>query len=112
MNVSKNDGDLKNKLAAWKLDPEFRPDFNREVWRKIAAGNAVRREPFWHSLFAFLFAAPRFATVCAVAAGTLTLSIGTAHLAAKNANSRSWIMLEERYAQSIDPVTRSASMKE
>lgn len=106
-----NNDDLKNKLAAWRLEPEFRSDFNRDVWRRIAASNAVRRENFWYNLFTSLFVVPRFATVSAVALAMLTLSLGTAHLAARNANSRHWTTLEERYAQSIDPLTRS-SMKE
>jgi len=103
--------DLKNMLAAWRVEPEFRPGFNREVWCKIAASNAVRRESFWQNLLSTLFAAPRLATVTALAVAVLTLSLGSAHLAARNANARQWTMLEERYARSIDPLTRS-SMKE
>ncbi|MEI8343060.1 MAG: hypothetical protein WCH43_16170 [Verrucomicrobiota bacterium] len=103
--------DLKTRLAAWRIEPEFRPDFNREVWRKIAAGNAARRENFWQTLFASLFEAPRYATVSALAVAMMTISLGTAHLAARTANAHQWTALEERYAQSIDPLTRS-SMKE
>ena len=111
MNVPEANDDLKSKLASWRVEPEFRSGFNREVWFKIAAGKALQRESFWQDLFAVFFAAPRFATVSALALAMLTLSIGTANLAARSANSRNWTMLEERYAQSIDPVTRS-SMKE
>ena len=111
MKSPKDHDNLKGKLAAWRVEPEFRPDFNREVWRKIAASNPVQRENFWRNLFAALFIAPRFAAVTAMGIAMLSLSLGTAHVMARNANSRNWTMLQERYAQSIDPLTRS-TMKE
>ena len=111
MKSSEANDELKTKLAAWRVEPEFHNGFNREVWHKIAAGNAVRSESFWQSLVPAFFVAPRLSTVSVMALVLLTLSLGTAHLAARSANSRHWTMLEERYAQSIDPLTRSA-MKE
>jgi len=77
-----NDG-LKDKLTAWRLETEFRPDFNRDVWRKIATSKAVQHENYWQNLFAALFVTPRFATFSALAVAILTLSLGTASLAAR-----------------------------
>jgi hypothetical protein len=108
MKSSEANDDMKTKLAAWRVEPDFHTDFNREVWRKIAASDAVRRESFWQSLASAFFVAPRPAAISTLALALLTLSLGTAHLAARSANSRHWTMLEERYAQSIDPLTRSA----
>jgi len=102
---------LDTKLAAWQLEPEFCRDFNREVWRRIAASHAAREDGFWQKLISFLFIAPRYSTASGFAIAMLTLSLGTASLAARSANSRHWSMLENRYVQSIDPLTHS-SMKE
>ena len=104
--MKKTEDDLDAKLASWQMEPEFRPDFNREVWRRIAASNAASEEGFWQKLVSLLFTAPRFATTATLAVAMLTLSLGTANLAARSANSRHWSMLENRYAHSIDPLTR------
>ena len=109
--MKSSDDPLKETLASWQVEPEFRPEFNREVWRKIAASNSAHQAGFWQKRVSALFIAPRLVPVSALAIAMLTLSLGTANLAAKNANSRHWSMLEDRYAQSINPLTRS-SMKE
>ena len=105
------DDPLDEQLATWRVTPEFQSDFNREVWRKIAASSSARETSFWQNLIAAFFVTPRFATISALTIALFSLSLGSASIAAHNANSKRWTILENRYAESIDPLMRS-TMKE
>jgi hypothetical protein len=104
----KTQDDLKPKLAAWSVKPEFRRDFNRDVWKRIAAEQAHQSEGIWATFYEMIFASHRLAPVASVALLLLTASVGAAHFTARSANEKHWLMLEDRYARSINPITRSS----
>lgn len=97
--------ELSRKLSAWKVEPRIPAGFQREVWHRVAARQAARDDAFWPSLLCWLslhMARPVYAaTVFALLLGS---GIGYAHLQAQEANARTWKTLEERYADSVNPL--------
>ena len=97
--------DLSAKLRAWKVAPQVPGSFQREMWQRIAARQAVREEAFWPKLapwFSTQLARPQYAT--ALFAITLSASIGLAHVQAQETKAKHWKALEARYAASVDPM--------
>jgi len=97
--------DLSQKLRAWKVEPQIPTGFQREVWQRIAAGQAARQDTFWSATaqwLASLLVRPRFAV--ALVALSLGGSLAFAHLQAQDSNTRDWRALEARYASSVDPL--------
>jgi hypothetical protein len=47
MSNSEPEEDLSGKLRAWKVSPPLPPDFQREVWQRIAAREASRDDLIW-----------------------------------------------------------------
>jgi hypothetical protein len=100
--------DLDAKLRAWKVEPEAPGSFQREVWQRIAACQAARENAFWPKLVQWVFAQiaqPRYATALAVL--SLSVSVGLAHVQAREANVKQMKELETRYADSVDPLAMS-----
>ena len=103
-----NDPDFDNlsaKLRSWKVDPKIPASFEREVWQRIAARQAVRDDAFWLRVaqwFSVQFVRPRYAVTLASLA--LSLSVGSGLLHAQSTNAQHWKKLEARYASSIDPL--------
>jgi hypothetical protein len=102
-----SDSDLREKLAAWRVEARLPEDFQQRVWKRIAAREAANIDSAWLTelrIFAARFSVPRLA-LTAVAAGLL---IGTTAgvVEASRWNSATWNRLEAKYVQSIDPYQR------
>ena len=103
--------DLDEKLRAWKVDVQTPTTFHADVWRRIAAREAVREQSFpaWlASIFASL-ARPRWAL--AFAAVMLFAGVAAAHFEAHETNSDVWQNLQTRYVSSIDPAAHALAMR-
>jgi len=105
MDMNPQPDELPRKLSAWKVEPHIPARFQREVWQKIAARQAAREEAFWPSLLRWLslqMARPLYA------ATTFALLLGAgvsfAHTQAQESNTRTWKQLEQRYADSVNPL--------
>ena len=97
--------DLSAKLRTWKVEPRVPGSFQREVWRRVAARQAVREEALWPKVvqwFSTQLARPQYAA--ALFAVSLSVSIGVAYVQAQGANAKHWKTLEARYAASVDPL--------
>ena len=98
------DDELKQKLQAWKMSAGIPARFHAEVWQRIAAREAHRRDSAWRQFVEQITAAlrsPVYATALVLAA--TTIGAGAAQWRANGAASKSWRALEIRYVQSIDP---------
>ena len=96
------DEELRKKLASWKVQPQVPPDFQRNVWNRIAARAVRSSKP--HSLlvlFARLLGTPRLAA-CAIALSAV-IGAGLGLLESARVNTENWKTLEAKYVQSIDP---------
>ena len=104
------DNDLKSQLATWKVEPTLPSGFQREVWARIAARETGRRSLFarWFGHWSALeLWKPRYAVP--VFALSAAISIGLAHIQAREANSQAWQTLENRYALSFNPIAQTSS---
>ncbi|MDZ4288903.1 MAG: hypothetical protein U0984_13135 [Prosthecobacter sp.] len=104
MSTSNHD-DLPKLLRAWRVEPRIPAGFQREVWQRIAAREAARENAFWPQLTRWLltqFARPQYATALVVL--SLPLSLGLAHVQAREANAKQWKQLEAHYADSVNPL--------
>jgi hypothetical protein len=97
-----DDDALKEKLAAWKVEPELPPDFQRGVWRRIAARepSSSKRRLFGIPAFS-LVGHPRFASYAVVLAIVAGTALG--FVEGSKVNSERWKTLESKYVESIDP---------
>jgi hypothetical protein len=96
------DDELRKKLALWKVDPQIPPDFQRDVWQKIAAVESRSSKSPLSGLWNIAWlSVPRLAT-CAIILGAFG-GTGLGLIESSQANSRSWKSLETKYVQSIDP---------
>ncbi len=105
--------DLTAKLQSWRVSPRLPASFQRDVWSRISARQAARRDTFFQRLtraFGALIVQPQYAVSAVVV--SLSLGIGAAHLQARQARNREWKALEERYSVSIDPVAMMSSRRE
>jgi hypothetical protein len=96
-----DDDELRQKLASWEVRPEIPPDFQRNVWQKIA----VRESKPKLSLFArwdISWLRPPRLAICAILLGGLA-GTGLGLIESSQANSRNWQNLEAKYVQSVDP---------
>lgn len=100
------DEDLRAQLRLWQVKAEVPPSFQAEVWRKIAARQAVTEKPpstvGWIEWLIGRLGHPRYAVPVGLA--ILTVSLASAHVQADLANGRTWRTLESRYVVSVDPV--------
>ena len=108
-----SDSELREKLAAWRIEAEVPRDFQQRVWKRIAVREAANIDPAWliwlKSLLisATRVSVPRLA-LAAVVAGLL-VGTTTGVVEASRWNSVTWNDLEAKYVQSIDPYQRIPS---
>jgi hypothetical protein len=105
-----SDSDLREKLAAWRIEARLPEDFQQRVWKRIAVREAASIDSpslTWLRILAARFSVPRLA-LAAVAAG-LFIGATTGVVEASRWNSATWNRLEAKYVQSIDPYQRIPS---
>ena len=108
-----SDSELREKLAAWRIEAQLPRDFQQGVWKRIAMHEAANIDPAWLIwLKGFLISAtrvsvPRLALTAIVAA--LLIGTTTGLVAASRWNSVTWNRSEAKYVQSIDPFQRIPS---
>ena len=110
MKEDPSDSDLREKLAAWRIEARLPDDFQQRVWKRIAAREAANIDSPWVVWLRFLAArltVPRLA-LAAVIAG-LFIGTTTGVVEAARWNSATWNRLEAKYVQSIDPYQRIPS---
>jgi len=106
-----SDSELREKLAAWKIEARLPDDFRQRVWERIAARETASFDQRW-----FIWLSSRLTSVSlvprlALAAVVVGLFVGTASglVEASRWNRATWNRLEARYVQSIDPYQRIPS---
>jgi hypothetical protein len=94
--------DLGERLVRWTVQPQIPPDFQRDVWQKIAA-RETRKTTAWlsGSWNYWNVSVPGLAT-CAIVVG-VTAGAGLGIVESSQANARNWKTLEVKYVQSVDP---------
>ena len=108
-----SDSELREKLAAWRIEAQLPSDFQQRVWKRIAAHEAANIDPAWliwlNSLLisATRVSVPRLALTATVVA--LLIGTTTGLVEASRWNSVTWNRLEAKYVQSIDPFQRIPS---
>jgi hypothetical protein len=108
-----SDSELREKLAAWRIEGELPPDFQQGVWKRIAMREAGNIDQPWLSWLGSLLisatqvSVPRLA-LTSIAIGLLIGST-TGVVEASRWNSATWNRLEAKYVQSIDPYQRIPS---
>ena len=108
-----SDSELRDKLAAWRVEAQVPRDFQQRVWKRIAVRETANIDPAWLILLESLLisatrvSAPRLA-LTAVVAGLL-IGTTTGLVEASRWNSVTWNRLEAKYVQSIDPFQRIPS---
>jgi uncharacterized protein involved in cysteine biosynthesis len=108
-----SDSELREKLAAWRIDAQLPSDFQQRVWKRIAVHEAANSHPAWLLwlksllLWATRVSVPRLALTAVVAASLVGTTTGL--VAASRWNSLTWNHLEAKYVQSIDPFQRIPS---
>ena len=108
-----SDSELRDKLAAWRVEAQVPRDFQQRVWKRIAVREAANIDPAWliwlKSLLisATRVSAPRLALTAIVCA--LLIGATTGLVEASRWNSVTWNRLEAKYVQSIDPFQRIPS---
>jgi hypothetical protein len=108
-----SDSELREKLAAWRIEAQLPSDFQQRVWKRIAVREAASVDPSWltwlkgHVISATRVSVPRLA-LAAVVAGLL-VGTTTGVVESSRWNSATWNRLEAKYVQSIDPYQRIPS---
>ena len=108
-----SDSELREKLAAWRIEAQVPRDFQQRVWKRIAVREAANIDPAWLIwLKSLLISAtgvstPRLALTAIV--GALFIGTTTGLVEASHWNSITWNRLEAKYVQSIDPFQRIPS---
>jgi hypothetical protein len=108
-----SDSELREKLAAWRIEAQVPRDFQQRVWKRIAVQEPTNSDSAWLIwLKSLLISAtgvsvPRLALTAIVAA--LLIGTTTGLVAASRWNSLTWNRLEAKYVQSIDPFQRIPS---
>ena len=108
-----SDSELREKLAAWRIEGELPRDFQQRVWERIAICDAGDVDPPWLTWLGSLListtqvSVPRLA-LTAIAIGLL-IGTTTGVVEASRWNSATWNRLEAKYVQSIDPYQRISS---
>ena len=108
-----SDSELREKLAAWRIEAQLPRDFQQRVWKRIAVREAPSVDPPWWAwlksrlISATRVSVPRLALTAIVAA--LLIGTTTGLVEASRWNSLTWNRLEAKYVQSIDPFQRIPS---
>ena len=108
-----SDSELREKLAAWRIEAQVPRDFQQRVWKRIAVREAANIDPAWLIwLKSLLISATRVSVQrLALTSVVVGLLIGTTTglVEASHWNSVTWNRLEAKYVQSIDPFQRIPS---
>jgi hypothetical protein len=108
-----SDSELREKLAAWRIEAQVPRDFQQRVWKRIAVREAANIDPAWLILLkSLLISATRVSVQrLALTSVVVGLLIGTTTglVEASRWNSLTWNRLEAKYVQSIDPFQRIPS---
>ena len=108
-----SDSELREKLAAWRIEAQVPRDFQQRVWKRIAVREAANIDPAWLIWLKGLLISPTRVSVprLALTAVVVGLLIGTTTglVEASRWNSVTWNRLEAKYVQSIDPFQRIPS---
>jgi hypothetical protein len=108
-----SDSELREKLAAWRIEARLPDDFQQGVWKRIAMREAANVDPPWLTwLKSRLISATRVSVPrLALTAVVIGLLIGTTTGVVETSrwNSAAWNRLETKYVQSIDPYQRIPS---
>ena len=105
-----SDCELREKLAAWRIEAQLPPDFQQRVWKRIAICEAGDVDPPWLAWLGNLLisatpvSVPRLA-LTAIAIGLL-IGTTTGVVEASRWNSATWKGLEAKYVQSNEPYQR------
>ena len=108
-----SDSELREKLAAWRIEAQLPRDFQQRVWKRIAMRDAGDVDAPWltwltsYLILATRVSVPRLA-LTAIAIGLL-IGTTTGVVEASRWNSATWNRLEAKYVQSIDPYQRIPS---
>ena len=108
-----SDSELREKLAAWRIEARLPRDFQERVWKRVAICEAANVEPPWLTwlssrlISATRVSVPRLA-LTAIAIGLL-IGTTTGLVAASRWNSDAWNRLEAKYVQSVNPYQRIPS---
>jgi hypothetical protein len=108
-----SDSELREKLAAWRIEAQLPRDFQQRVWKRISTREAGNVDPSWLTWLGSLLisatqvSVPRLA-LTAIAFGLL-IGTTTGVVEASRWNSATWNRLEAKYVQSIDPYQRIPS---
>jgi hypothetical protein len=108
-----SDSELREKLAAWRIEAQLPRDFQHRVWKRIAMHKVANSDLAWLIwlksllLSATRVSVPRLALTAIVAASLVGTTTGL--VAASRWNSLTWNHLEAKYVQSIDPFQRIPS---
>jgi hypothetical protein len=97
-----DDDELRKRLALWEVRPEIPPDFQRNVWQKIAVRESKQPKVPWFEKWRISWlSAPQLATCAIVLGGVVGTGLGLVE--SSQSNSRTWKSLEAKYVQSVDP---------
>jgi hypothetical protein len=105
-----SDSELREKLAAWRIEGELPHDFQQRVWKRIAIRGAGDVDLPWLTWLRSLLisvtpvSVPRLA-LTAIAIGLL-MGTTTGVVEASRWNAATWNRLEAKYVQAIDPYQR------
>jgi hypothetical protein len=108
-----SNSELREKLAAWRIEARLPRDFQQRVWKRIAVLEEANVDPAWLIWFkSLLISATRVSVqrlaLTSVVAGLL-IGATTGLVEASRWNSLTWSRLEAKYVQSIDPFQRIPS---
>jgi hypothetical protein len=108
-----SDSELREKLAAWRIEAQVPRDFRQRVWKRIAVREAPNIDPAWLIMLKSLLISATRVSVQRLALTSVVfgLLIGTTTglVEASHWNSVTWNRLEAKYVQSIDPFQRIPS---
>jgi hypothetical protein len=114
VNNDPRDPELDKMLAAWQVEVRVPEDFQRQVWKRIAAREAANADPSWLTWIKSLFVSGAAVSVprVALAAVSLGVFIGvtTGILETSRWNAATWNRLENQYVQSVDPYQQVAKL--
>lgn len=97
--------DLTHKLHTWAVVPRIPPDFQREIWQRLAVRQTTGAEAVWPLFLQAISALMTRPRNVIVSFGViLGLGLSIAHFQALEANARSWKSLENRYVSLVNPL--------
>jgi hypothetical protein len=108
-----SDSELREKLAAWRIEAELPRDFQQDVWKRIATRQEANFDPAWLIWLKSLLLPTTTVSVqrLALTVTAVALLVGTTAglVEASRWNALTWNHLEAKYVQSIDPFHRIPS---